>query len=133
MGDLDNDGDLDVVINNLDGAPTVLRNDGGNRQNFLVLELEGRSGNRGAVGAVVTVRAADLVQRGERRSGDSYLSHSDGRLHFGLGTRTKADSVEVRWPNGPVQVFREIPANAFLRIVEGEQSPQTIPRAGARQ
>ncbi len=132
MGDLDNDGDLDVVINNLDGAPTVLRNDGGNRQNFLVLELEGRSGNRGAVGAVVTVRAADLVQRGERRSGDSYLSHSDARLHFGLGTRTKADSVEVRWPNGPVQVFREVPANAFLRIVEGEQSPQTILRAGAR-
>ena len=133
VGDLDNDGDLDVVINNLDGAPTVLRNDGGNRPIFSCVDLEGRSGNRGAIGAVVTVRAADLVQRGERRSGDSYLSHSDGRLHFGLGTRTKADSVEVRWPNGSVQVFREIPANAFLRIVEGEQSPQTIPRAGARQ
>ena len=99
-GDLDNDGDLDVVINNLDGAPTVLRNDGGNRGNFLVVDLEGRTGNRSAVGALVIVRAADLVQRAERRSGDSYLSHSDARLHFGLGTRTKADSVEVRWPHG---------------------------------
>ena len=85
-GDLDNDGDLDVVINNLDGAPTVLRNDGGNRGNFLVVDLEGRVGNRSAVGAIVTVSATDLVQRAERRSGDSYLSHSDTRLHFGLGT-----------------------------------------------
>ena len=99
-GDLDNDGDVDVVINNLDGAPTVLRNDGGNRGNFLVIDLEGRTGNRSAVGAIVVVRAGDLVQRAERRSGDSYLSHSDARLHFGLGTRTKIDSIEVRWPNG---------------------------------
>ena len=67
--------------------PTVLRNDGGNRRNFLVVDLEGRTGNRSAVGAVVTVSAADLVQRAERRAGDSYLSHSDPRLHFGLGTR----------------------------------------------
>ena len=131
-GDLDNDGDLDVVINNLDGAPTVLRNDGGNRGNFLVVDLEGRTGNRSAVGALVIVRAADLVQRAERRSGDSYLSHSDARLHFGLGTRTKADSVEVRWPHGSVQTFRDIPANAFIKIVEGAQSPQTLPRTGSR-
>src|SRR6476646_4003955 len=72
--DFDNDGDLDVVINNLDGPLTVLRNDGGNRQNFLVVDLEGHTSNRSAVGAVVTVRAGDLVQRAERRSGDSYLS-----------------------------------------------------------
>ena len=118
-GDLDNDGDLDVVINNLDGAPTILRNDGGNRQNFLVVALEGRTGNRDAVGAIVTVRATDLVQRAERRSGDSYLSHSDARLHFGLGKRAKVDSVEVRWPNGTVQRFGEMPANSFVKLVEG--------------
>jgi enediyne biosynthesis protein E4 len=127
-GDLDNDGDLDVVINNLDGAPTVLRNDGGNRGNFLIVHLEGRAGNRNAVGAVVTVSAADLVQRAERRAGDSYLSNSDPRLHFGLGTRTTVDSVEVRWPNGAVQRFREIPANTFVTIVEGANAPRTIGR-----
>ena len=124
--DFDNDGDLDVVINNLDGGPAVLRNDGGNRQNFLVIDLEGRTSNRSAVGAVVTVRAGDLVQRGARQSGDSYLSHSDARLHFGLGTRTKVDSVEVRWPGGTVQRFSDVPANTFVKIVEGSSNLQTV-------
>ena len=128
-GDLDNDGDLDVVINNLDGPLTVLRNDGGNRGNFLIVHLEGRAGNRSAVGAVVTVSAADLVQRAERRAGDSYLSNSDPRLHFGLGTRTTVDSVEVRWPNGSVQRFREIPANTLVTIVEGATAPRTTKRS----
>ncbi len=118
-GDFDNDGDLDIVINNLDGAPTVLRNEGGNRQHFLLVDLEGRTSNRSAVGALVTVRAGDLVQRAERRSGDSYLSHSDARLHFGLGERTKVDSIEVRWPNGVVQRFAEVDANTFVKMVEG--------------
>jgi hypothetical protein len=124
--DSDNDGDLDVVINNLDGAPTVLRNDGGNRQNFLVIDLEGRTSNRSAVGAIVTVRAGDLVQRGARQSGDSYLSHSDARLHFGLGPRTKVDSVEVRWPGGAVQRFSDVAANAFVKIVEGSSNLETL-------
>ena len=127
VADLDNDGDLDLVVNNLDGAPTVLRNDGGNRQNFLVVDLEGHS-NRSAVGAIVTVRAGDLVQRGERRSGDSYLSHSDARLHFGLGMRTAVDSVEVRWPNGTVQRFGEVSANAFIKIVEGSPEVRIVSR-----
>lgn len=124
--DLDNDGDLDVVINNLDGAPTILRNDGGNRHNFVVVDLEGDKSNRSALGAVVTVRAGDLVQRAERRSGDSYLSHSDGRLHFGLGSQTRVDSIEVRWPNGTVQRFGENPANAFIKIVEGMSTVQVV-------
>jgi len=131
-GDLDNDGDVDLVINNLDGAPTVLRNDGGNRQNFLVVELEGRTTNRDGVGAVVTVQAGDLVQRAERRSGDSYVSRSDPRLHFGLASHTKLDSVQVRWPDGAVQRFEGIGANAFIRIVEGAAAPSgaSIGKAG---
>jgi hypothetical protein len=131
-GDLDNDGDLDVIVNNLDGGPTVLRNDGGNRHNFLVVDLEGRTLNRGAVGATVTVRAAGLTQRAERRAGDSYLSHSDPRLHFGLGTRKTVDSVEVRWPNGVIQRFLQVPANAFIRIVEGAPVAQTVVPGGLR-
>ena len=131
-GDLDNDGDVDLIINNLDGAPTLLRNDGGNRRNFLVVDLEGRTINRGAVGAIVTVSAAGLVQRAERRAGDSYLSRSDPRLHFGLGARTKVDSIEVRWPSGTVQRFDAVPANTFIKIVEGASAPQTIVPAASR-
>lgn len=127
--DFDNDGDLDLIINNLDGAPTVLRNDGGNRQNFLVVDLEGSTNNRSAVGAIVTVRAGDLVQRGQRQSGDSYLSHSDPRLHFGLGARTKVDSIEIRWSNGTTQRFGETGVNAFVKIVEDGADVQILSRA----
>ena len=127
-GDLDNDGDLDIVINNLDGPPTVLRNDGGNRNSYVVLDLEGRAGNRSAIGAEVTVRSADLVQTAERRSGGSYISQNDMRLHFGLEARRTIESVEVRWPNGTRQTFTEVPVNAFLAIVEGAASVQTRKR-----
>jgi hypothetical protein len=128
-GDLDNDGDLDVVVNNLDGPPTILRNDGGNRQNFIIIALEGRKTNRDGVGAVVTVRAGDLVQRAERRSGDSYLSRSDPRLHFGLGAHATVDSLEVRWANGAIQQFGEVAANAVIEIVEGASTPRRVSTA----
>jgi hypothetical protein len=130
-GDLDNDGDLDIVVNNLDGSPTVLRNDGGNRGGFLVVDLEARAGNRSATGAVVVVRAGDLVQRAERRSGDSYLSHSDPRLHFGLGDRATVGSIEVRWPDGTTQRLGEVPANRFVKIVQGS-APETVRTASPR-
>lgn len=128
-GDLDNDGDLDVVINNLDGAPAVLRNDGGNAHNFLNVDLVGRTSNRSAIGAVVTVRAGDLVQRAERRSGGSYLSHDDMRLHFGLEGRTAIDAVEVLWPTGTEQRFTGVRANTFIRIVEGAAAPESVSHA----
>jgi hypothetical protein len=120
FGDLDNDGDVDVVINNLDGRPTLLRNDGGNRNSFLVINLIGGKSNRSAFGARVKVIAGDLVQVAERRSGGSYISQNDTRLHFGLERKTKVDAVEVRWPNGTTAKFTNIPVNRFISIKEGE-------------
>ena len=120
FGDLDNDGDVDVVINNLDGAPTLLRNDGGNGNNFLVINLIGGKSNRSAYGARVKVTAGDLTQIAERRSGGSYISQNDARLHFGLEKRTKVDSVEIRWPGGKVETLTNVPINSFISIREGE-------------
>ena len=133
--DFDNDGDLDVIVNNLDGAPTLLRNDGGNRHNYVVIDLEGRTPNRRAVGAIVTVKTGDLEQRAMRRSGDSYLSHSDNRLHFGLGTRTRVDSIHVRWPDGLTQRFEGVAANSFVTLVQGADRPviASEPRDGQRR
>jgi hypothetical protein len=92
FGDLDNDGDIDVVINNLDGAPVLLRNDGGNANSFITIDLSGKRSNRSAFGARVKVTSGDLVQIAGRRSGGSYISQNDTRLHFGLENRTKVDS-----------------------------------------
>jgi enediyne biosynthesis protein E4 len=127
FGDLDNDGDVDVVINNLDGPLTVLRNDGGNRNNFLVIDLVGRKSNRSAFGAKVKVIAGDLVQVNERRSGGSYLSQNDVRLHFGLEKRQKVDRVEVRWPDGAIGTLTAIEANRFITITEDERSGPAPP------
>jgi hypothetical protein len=126
FGDLDNDGDIDVVVADLDGAPNVLRNDGGNARHFLTIDLVGRTSNRSAFGARVTVTAGDLTLMQERRSGGSYISQNDTRLHSGLGQRERVDAIEVRWPAGLVQTFKDVPANAFIRITEGADTWEVI-------
>jgi hypothetical protein len=135
FGDIDNDGDIDVIVNNLDGPATVLRNDGGSANNYVTIELVGRKSNRSALGARVTVTAGDLIQVEERRGGGSYLSQNDTRLHFGLHNRTTADRIEVRWPDGAVQSLTGVPANRFITMTEGEppeaatiQTWRTLPR-----
>jgi len=121
FGDIDNDGDVDVVINNLDGAPVVLRNDGGNNNNWISIKTVGAKKNRDALGALVKVTADNLVQLREVYSGGSYISQNDTRLHFGLGKKNRIDSIEIRWPSGgKTEVFRDVAVNQFLVIEEGK-------------
>jgi hypothetical protein len=133
FGDIDNDGDVDVIINNLDGVPQLLRNDGGNANNSVLIKTVGVKSNRDGIGARVTVVSGDLTQVDEVHSGGSYLSQNDLRLHFGLEKRTKIDSIEVRWPSGVVDKVANLNANRILTIKEGqgviEQKPfNTSPR-----
>src|SRR6185295_17229372 len=113
FGDLDNDGDVDLVINNIDGAASLLRDDGGNKNNFVVINLIGSKSNRSAFGARVKVIAGDLTQIAERRSGGSYISQNDTRLHFGFEKRAKVDAIEVRWPSGKSTNLKDLPVNSF--------------------
>ena len=117
-GDYDNDGDVDLLICNLDSAPILLRNEGGNRNHWLSVRLVGTESNRDGIGAKVRVVAADLDQTIEITAGGSFLSHSDTRAHFGLGDFPRADLVEVRWPSGRLQRLLDIPADQFLVIEE---------------
>jgi hypothetical protein len=119
FGDIDNDGDVDIVINNLDGAAQLLRNDGGDANNSVLVKTIGVKANRDGVGARVKVVSGDLVQKDEVRSGDSYISQSDLRLHFGLERRTKIDLIEVRWPGGAVDRVTDAKVNSVITIKEG--------------
>ncbi len=116
LADLDNDGDEDIVIADLDGPPMILRNDGGNAKNWLRLKLVGKGRNRTALGARIRLVSGDLTQVDEVRSGNSYLSQDDFRLHFGLGTATQADLIEVKWPGGGTTILKDVDANREILI-----------------
>jgi hypothetical protein len=118
FGDFDNDGDVDIVVNNLDGPPSLLRNDGGNRNNWIMIKCMGTRSNRSAIGTRVAVTAGGRTQIDEVMSGSSYYSHSDFRLHFGLGRAAKADLVEIAWPSGVKETLRDLPANRLVVVEE---------------
>ncbi|MFL6212778.1 MAG: CRTAC1 family protein [Blastocatellia bacterium] len=120
FGDMDNDGDIDIVINDLDNSPQVLRNDGGNANNSILIRTIGEKSNRDGIGAKVRVVTGDLTQMDEVRSGGSYISQNDMRLHFGLEKRTKIDLIEVRWPSGVVDKITGAAVNKILTVKEGK-------------
>ena len=118
FGDYDNDGDLDVLIQNINDTPTLLRNDGGDQGNHLTIRAIGTKANRSAIGARVEVTSGGLTQSDEIRSGSSYESQNDLRLHFGLGTNDLVEQIRIRWPGGDVETIQGVPANQSLTIEE---------------
>jgi hypothetical protein len=121
FGDYDNDGDVDVLVLNLNDPPSLLRNDGGNRQNWIKIKLIGTKCNRTAIGARVRVTTEKHTQMDEVHSGASVMSQSDLRLHFGLGKFETVDAIEVKWPTSQkIERFTKVKANQILTIREGE-------------
>jgi hypothetical protein len=131
-GDIDNDGDLDLLVTNNGGAADLLRNDGGSRQNALVLKLIGSTANRDGLGARVRAVVGSAPQVREVKSGTSYLGQSDLRLHFGLGSATRVDRLEIRWPGGRTEPLSAIAANQIVTIREGEGIVDRKPFARGR-
>ena len=119
VGDYDNDGDLDVLISNNGGAPLLLRNDGGNRNNWLGLSLVGTKSGPEAVGAVITWQVGNIKHTRLKTAGGSYLASHDPREILGAGSG-KIDAVEIRWPSSKVDKLANPPMNTYIKVVEGE-------------
>ena len=120
FGDYDNDGDVDVLVLNMNDLPSLLRNDGGNKQNWIKIKLIGTKCNRTAIGARVRIVTGNHVQMDEVHSGSSVMSQGDLRLHFGLGKLQTIDLIEVKWPTtGKLERFTQVKANQILTIREG--------------
>ena len=119
VGDLDNDGSLEVVVNNMNDAPSVLKNSG-ERGNWIILQMLGRQSNRSGIGARVTLVAENRKQLDEVRSGGSYISQNDLRLHFGIGSGVSVERIEVAWPSGRKEAFLDLKANQVVVLEEGK-------------
>ena len=119
VADYDNDGDADLAISVSGSYPKLLRNDGGNANNWLEIMLVGTKSNRDGVGAALKLVSEGFTQYGQRKGGMSYMSASDPRVHFGLGRRVSIDSLEIIWPSGKVDELTHVPINQIITVKEG--------------
>jgi hypothetical protein len=119
VGDYDNDGDLDVLIINNGDAPVLLKNEGGNRNNWVGLNLVATRSNPAAVGAIITWEAGGVKYKRLKTAGGSYLSSHDPREILGVGAATKIDSIEIKWPSGQVTKLTNPSLRKYLKVVEG--------------
>ena len=119
LGDFDNDGDADVLASNNGEPPLLLRNQGGNRNNWIGLNLVATKSNPAAVGAVITWQTGTVKRTRLKTGGGSYLSSHDPREILGVGAATKIDSVEIRWPSGKIDRLTNLPLNSYVKVVEG--------------
>jgi hypothetical protein len=126
FGDINNDGNVDIVVLNVGEPPSLLLNLTESRNHRVLFKLVGTKSNKAAIGARVTVKAGGLVQFSEVRGGASYLSQNDLRLHFGLGSNEKMSEVNIRWPNGETEVLPDVPADFIYTLVEGAGIQQKV-------
>jgi hypothetical protein len=129
FGDYDNDGDVDVLVMNMNEPPSLLRNEAARANGWIQLKLEGTRSNRAGIGATVVLSAGGRRQARAALSQSSYYSHDDLRLHFGLGAARKADRIEVRWPSGAVDVVEDVEGRRVVTLREGSAP---APGPGAR-
>jgi hypothetical protein len=122
FGDIDNDGSIEVLINNQNEPPSLLQMTQTPAGHWLILSLRGRRSNRSAIGAKVRITAGDRTQASEVRSGGSYLSQSDLRLHFGLGAATHVDSIEILWPDGSLQRKESVPVDRVISVTQSSET-----------
>lgn len=117
-GDYDNDGDLDIYIANLNSRGMFLRNNKGNQNNWLMINLIGTASNRDAIGSRVKITSGGKVQTTQKKSTSGYLSQNDHRLHFGIAKNELVEEIEIKWPSGKVQVIENTKANQILTVTE---------------
>jgi enediyne biosynthesis protein E4 len=118
VGDYDNDGDMDIYIENLGSLSSFLRNNKGNKNNWITLNLIGKTSNRDGIGARIKLFAGELIQTTQKKSATGYLSQNDPRLHFGLLKNNSVDSIEIKWPSGKFQVLKNLKANQIVKVTE---------------
>ncbi len=126
FGDINNDGNIDMVVLNVGEPPSLFLNHNQSPNHRVLFKLVGTKSNKAAIGARVTVKAGSLVQFDEVRGGASYLSQNDLRLHFGLGANEKMSEVNIRWPNGESETLRNVAADFIYTIVEGAGIQQKV-------